>query len=204
GAVDLPGGRGGDTAHIDVVDRLGNVVAATPSGGWLQSSPAIPGFGFALGTRAQTMWLEPGLPNTLAPRKRPRTTLSPSIAHCADGRLFAFGSPGGDAQDQWGLQFFLGHSEKGLSMQDAADAPSFQSHHAPQSFWPRDGRPGLLEAEASHDPAVLEDLRQRGHTVRIAPAQSQGWPCAVRAGGTDAFLTAAATRRGGHCSAVVR
>src|SRR3546814_8164982 len=66
----------GDTCHIDVVDRWGNMVAATPSGGWFQSSPVVPGLGFSLSTRAQMFWLEEGLPSTLRPGRRPRTTLT--------------------------------------------------------------------------------------------------------------------------------
>ena len=77
----------GDTCHIDVIDRHGNMVAATPSGGWLQSSPVIPSLGFSLPTRAQMFWLEEGLPASLAPRKRPRSTLSPSLAH-RDGKPY--------------------------------------------------------------------------------------------------------------------
>ena len=70
----------GDTCHLDVIDRHGNMVAATPSGGWLQSSPVIPALGFCLSTRGQMFWLEEGKPASLAPGKRPRTTLSPSLA----------------------------------------------------------------------------------------------------------------------------
>ncbi len=101
--------RRGDTCHLDVVDRWGNMVAATPSGGWLQSSPVIPALGFPLGTRAQMFTVEPGLPATIAPGKRPRTTLTPSMA-LRDGEPYlAFGTPGGDQQDQWTLHFFLRH-----------------------------------------------------------------------------------------------
>src|SRR4029077_15030271 len=71
---------GADTCHIDVIDRHGNMVSATPSGGWLQSSPVVPGLGVPMGTRGQMFWLKLGLPNSLEPGKRPRTTLSPSLA----------------------------------------------------------------------------------------------------------------------------
>ena len=99
----------GDTCHLDVADRFGNLVAATPSGGWLQSSPVVPGLGFCLGTRAQMFALTPGLASSLAPGKRPRTTLTPGLA-LRDGQPYlAFGTPGGDQQDQWALQFFLNH-----------------------------------------------------------------------------------------------
>src|SRR5262249_7099715 len=93
----------GDTVHLDVVDRHGNLVSAPPSGGWLQSSPVITGLGFPLGTRAQMFWLDAEHPNALAPRKRPRTTLSPSLALRGGEPYLAFGTPGGDQQDQWTL-----------------------------------------------------------------------------------------------------
>jgi gamma-glutamyltranspeptidase/glutathione hydrolase len=125
---------GGDTAHIEVVDRRRNVVSAAPSGGWLQSSPVIPELGFPLGTRAQMFWLEEGLPNSLAPRKRPRTTLTPTIVVTDDGAVLGCGSPGGDAQDQWNLQFLLRHLVQGSPIHEAVVAPSFQSLHMPLSF----------------------------------------------------------------------
>src|SRR5260221_8865993 len=91
--------RRGDPGHLDVADRWGNMVAATPSGGWLQSSPVIPSLGFCLGTRAQMFTLDPGLPATIAPGKRPRTTLTPSLALRDGDPYLAFGTPGGDQQD---------------------------------------------------------------------------------------------------------
>ena len=99
----------GDTVHFDIIDKAGNMVSATPSGGWLQSSPVIPEIGFCLGSRAQMFWLEENHPGSLAPGKRPRTTLSPTMA-LRDGEPYlAWGSPGGDQQDQWITQFFLRH-----------------------------------------------------------------------------------------------
>lgn len=95
----------GDTVHLDVIDKWGNMVAATPSGGWLQSSPVIPGLGFPLNSRAQMFWLDEGLPTSLAPGRRPRTTLTPTLAE-KDGRGLVFGTPGGDQQDQWQLVWF--------------------------------------------------------------------------------------------------
>src|SRR5690606_10050632 len=90
------GASRGDTVHLDVIDRFGNIVSATPSGGWLQSSPTIPGLGFALGTRAQMFWLKPGLPSSLVPKKRPRTSLSVTLTF-RDGQPYgSFGTPGGD------------------------------------------------------------------------------------------------------------
>ena len=134
----------GDTVHFDIVDQAGNMVSATPSGGWLQSSPVIPELGFCLGTRAQMFWLEEGHPAALAPGKRPRTTLSPTLA-LRDGEPYlAWGSPGGDQQDQWTTQLFLRHVHAGMNLQEAIDAPAWHSEHFPISFWPRTARPGVL------------------------------------------------------------
>ena len=164
----------GDTCHIDVIDKDGNMVSATPSGGWLQSSPAIPKLGVCLGTRAQMFWLEEGLPGSLAPGKRPRTTLSPSFA-LRDGEPYMpFGTPGGDGQDQWTLIFFLRHILHGLNLQEAIDAPTFQSHHFPSSFFPRQAEPGRLVLEGRYPTRTLEELQRRGHLAETAGPWTQG------------------------------
>ncbi|HYZ43150.1 MAG TPA: gamma-glutamyltransferase family protein, partial [Stellaceae bacterium] len=124
GAVGIGEPTLGDTCHVDVVDRWGNMVSATPSGGWLQSSPVIPELGFCLGTRVQMFWLEDGLPASLAPGKRPRTTLSPSLAFRNGEPYLAFGTPGGDQQDQWSLLMFLHHVHHGMNLQEAIDCPA--------------------------------------------------------------------------------
>jgi gamma-glutamyltranspeptidase/glutathione hydrolase len=97
----------GDTTHLDAIDREGNMVAATPSGGWIPSSPVIAGLGFPLGTRGQMFYLNPERPNALAPRKRPRATLTPSLVTRDGEPWMVFGTPGGDCQDQWTVH---GHS----------------------------------------------------------------------------------------------
>jgi gamma-glutamyltranspeptidase/glutathione hydrolase len=194
---------GGDTSHIDVVDRHHNVVSATPSGGWLQSSPVIPELGFPLGTRAQMFWLEQGLPNSLASGKRPRTTLTPTIVVTDDGAVIGCGSPGGDAQDQWTAQLLLRHLGQGRSLQDAIDAPMFNSLDMPLSFWPRGRRPGVVQLEANWNEDVIAELRRRGHEVELVPAQSLGWPCAVRAD-PSGIVSAAASVRGRNGAAAVR
>jgi gamma-glutamyltranspeptidase/glutathione hydrolase len=193
----------GDTCHVDVVDRWGNLVSATPSGGWLQSSPVVPGLGFAMPTRAQMFWLEPGLPNSLAPGKRPRTTLSPALAVRDDGTGFAFGTPGGDQQDQWTVPFLLRHLLGGLDLQAAIDAPAWHSSHVPGSFYPRDhDRLGLV-AESRLGADVLSALSARGHAVQDAGPWSLGRLSAagVRA---DGMLVAAANPRGMQGYAVGR
>jgi gamma-glutamyltranspeptidase/glutathione hydrolase len=194
----------GDTCHVDVVDRHGNLVAATPSGGWLQSSPVVPGLGFCLGTRAQMLWLEEGLASSLRPGARPRTTLSPSLALRDGEPRLAFGTPGGDAQDQWTLQFFLAHARFGLDLQAAVDTPSFQSDHFPSSFWPRRAAPGKLVVEAGHDPATVAGLRRRGHLVEVADPWSLGRTCAAGRDPVTGFLLAAANPRGRQAYAVGR
>ena len=168
------GGTRGDTVHFDIVDQAGNMVSATPSGGWLQSSPVIPELGFCLGTRAQMFWLDEGHPAALAPGKRPRTTLSPTLA-LRDGEPYlAWGSPGGDQQDQWITQFFLRHVHAGMNLQEAIDAPAWHSEHFPSSFWPRTARPGVLVVEGRVPKKTVAELERRGHIVEVGPDWSEG------------------------------
>jgi len=184
----------GDTVHFDIVDRFGNMVAATPSGGWLQSSPTIPSLGFCLGTRAQMFVLDEEHPAALAPGKRPRSTLSPTLA-LRDGRPYlAWGTPGGDQQDQWIPQMFLRHLHAGLNLQESIDAPAWHTEHFASSFWPRNARPGVLVVEGRMPSATIQELRRRGHLVEIGPDWSEGRLVAA-ARDTDR-LRAAANPRG--------
>ncbi|MBO0832094.1 MAG: gamma-glutamyltransferase, partial [Actinobacteria bacterium] len=192
----------GDTCHLDVADRFGNMVAATPSGGWLQSSPAIPGLGFCLGTRAQMFALTPGLANSIAPRRRPRTTLTPSLALRGGEPYLAFGTPGGDQQDQWTLGFFLNHAVHGMNLQEAIDAPAFHTDHFPSSFYPRLSQPRSLAVESRVGDDVIAGLRARGHVVDVRPPWSLGRISAVAR--RDGFLYAAANPRGMQGYAVGR
>jgi gamma-glutamyltranspeptidase/glutathione hydrolase len=145
----------GDTCHLDVADRHGNLVSATPSGGWLHGSPIVPGLGFCLGTRAQMFWLTAGLPNSLEPRKRPRTTLTPTLVLRDGDPYMAIGTPGGDMQDQWSLSALLGHLHFGRDLQAAIDAPSFHTNHLPSSFHPRELRLNELEIEERAGDATI-------------------------------------------------
>jgi gamma-glutamyltranspeptidase/glutathione hydrolase len=164
----------GDTVHFDIIDQAGNMVSATPSGGWLQSSPVIPELGFCLGTRAQMFWLDETHPAALMPGKRPRTTLSPTLA-LRDGEPYlAWGSPGGDQQDQWTTQFFLRHVHAGMNLQESIDAPAWHSEHFPISFWPRTSRPGVLVIESRVPEKTIKTLRARGHEVEVGPGWSEG------------------------------
>ncbi len=190
------GPRDGDTTHIDVVDRHGNLVSATPSGAWAQSSPMLPSVGFCLGTRGQMFHVRRGHPNAPAPGKRPRTTLTPSLAELRDGRWLVFGTPGGDCQDQWTLLLFLAIADAGLDPQAACDAPLLKVAHLPNSFHPREARPGAVELEAGWPDEVVSGLEERGHGVTVGPA-TQG-RCSVIEVGIDGGLTEAISRRQGH------
>jgi gamma-glutamyltranspeptidase/glutathione hydrolase len=164
----------GDTVHFDIVDRAGNMISSTPSGGWLHSSPVIPDLGFCLGTRGQMFWLEEGHPASLAPGKRPRSTLTPTLA-LRDGEPYlAWGSPGGDQQDQWITQFFLRHVHAGMNLQDSIDAPAWHTEHFLSSFWPRTARPGVLVVEGRVPKATQDELKARGHKLETGPDWSEG------------------------------
>jgi gamma-glutamyltranspeptidase/glutathione hydrolase len=164
----------GDTVHVDVVDQAGNMFTATPSGGWLQSSPVIPALGWPLGSRAQMFWLEEGLPASLEPGKRPRSTLSVGMAWRDGAPYLSWGTPGGDQQDQWNAQVFVRHANFGMNLQEAIDAPAWHIEHFPASFWPRAARPGVVVIEDRVPQATIDELRRRGHLVETGPAWSEG------------------------------
>jgi len=194
GSADAAAIPAGDTCHLDVADKFGNLVSATPSGGWLQSSPVVPGLGFCLGTRGQMFTLTAGLASTLAPGRRPRTTLSPGLA-LRDGEPYlAFGTPGGDQQDQWTMGFFLNHVLFGMNLQEAIDAPAFHTDHFPSSFYPRGSVPRSLTVEERVGPDVVTALRAHGHEVTVSPAWSLGRISAVMR--DRGFVYAAANPRG--------
>lgn len=186
----------GDTCHIDVVDQWGNMVSATPSGGWLQSSPAIPELGFCLGSRLQMTWLEDGAPSTLTPGKRPRTTLTPTLV-LRDGKpVVALGSPGGDQQDQWQLLYLLRTIVGGYSPQQAVDAPALHTISIPGSFWPRTWTPGGAVVEDRLGEDVIAGLEARGHVITRAGDWALGRLSAVVSEPETGLLKAAANPRG--------
>ncbi|HWI26655.1 MAG TPA: gamma-glutamyltransferase family protein [Stellaceae bacterium] len=205
-AVDARGRSVGDTCHLDIIDRWGNMISATPSGGWLHSSPAIPELGFALGTRMQMFWLEEGLPLSLAPGRRPRSTLTPSFALKSGEPYMAFGTPGGDQQDQWSLLLFLHHVDHGMNLQEAIDCPAFHTEHMPSSFWPRAAKPGFLALEGRFPAATVAELRRRGHQVQLGEDWSEGRlsACAAEKTPEGTVLKAGANPRGMQGYAVGR
>lgn len=176
-----PWGKG--TTHVDVADAQGNMVAATPSGAWLKSSELVAKLGFPLSVRLLTFYLDPPHhPNVIGPRKRPRTTISPSLATRNGKAWMAFGSMGGDQQDQWQLQFFLNRLLFDMPLQDAIEAPKFSSEHFPGFFAPHVGVPNFVRIEDRVGPHVLDALRRKGHNVEAAPGWSEGF---IGAAGQD-------------------
>jgi gamma-glutamyltranspeptidase/glutathione hydrolase len=192
----------GDTVHVDVADKDGNMVSATPSGGWLHGSPVIPALGWPLGTRAQMFWLEEGLPSSLRPGTRPRTTLSPGLALREGKPWLAWGTPGGDQQEQWAFHVFLRHVERGLNLQEAIDAPEFHTDHLISSFYPRGFVRKSLDVEGRFAEEVVDELRGRGHDVTVMPDWSLGRVTAVESEAGQ--LRAAANPRGMQGYAVGR
>lgn len=196
-ATTLPWGvYTGDTTHVDVVDRWGNLFAATPSGGWIPSSPVIEGLGFPLGTRGQMFYLDERHPNALAPGKRPRTTLTPSLALKSGRPWLAFGTPGGDQQDQWTLQFFLNVVDFGMDLQEALEAPTVHTAHFPGSFYPHRAFPGRAHVEGRIAPQVRTALEALGHEIRVDGDWSHGQVTAVAFDTASGVLSGAASPRG--------
>jgi gamma-glutamyltranspeptidase/glutathione hydrolase len=185
----------GDTTHTCAMDVQGNMMAATCSGGWIPSSPVVPGVGFPMGTRGQMFFLDPHRANVVAPHKRPRTTLTPSLV-LKDGKPFmVFGTPGGDQQDQWTLQFFLNHVDFGMNLQEAIDEPTFHSIHFPSSFYPREAKAGGVVVEGRIPEATRKELEARGHKVRAVGDWINGRVMAVRLDEGSGVLSGAVSPR---------
>jgi len=207
GPRELVGARrtyAGDTTHLDVVDAEGNMFAATPSGGWIPTSPVIPELGFPLGTRGQQFYLDPSHPDALAPGKRPRTTLTPSLAMRDGQPWMVFGTPGGDQQDQWSLQFFLNVVDFGMDLQAAVDAPTFHSQHFPSSFYPHGAYPKRVVVEGRIPGPVREELAAMGHDVQVTGDWANGQVTAVRFDRATGLIEGAASPRGMSAYAIGR
>jgi gamma-glutamyltranspeptidase/glutathione hydrolase len=124
-------------------------------------------------------WLEEGHPASLAPGKRPRSTLSVGMALRDGAPYMSWGTPGGDQQDQWNCQFFLRHaslrsSRPRMNLQEAIDAPAWHIEHFPTSFWPRNARPGVLVVEGRMPKSTIKELERRGHKVEVGADWSEG------------------------------
>jgi len=187
---------GAGTIHVTAADRAGNMIAVTASGGWIPSSPVIDALGFPLGSRMQTFYLDEHHPNALMPGKRPRTTLSPSLAMVEGEPHLAFGTPGGDQQDQWTLQFFLNVVDFGMDLQAAIEAPKFSTPHFPSTFYPHNNRPGVLRIEDRVPENVRDALAGRGHEIEVRPSWSEGHVLAVQLNRKTGVLSGGADPRG--------
>jgi gamma-glutamyltranspeptidase/glutathione hydrolase len=186
----------GDTTHLDAIDAQGNMIACTPSGGWIQSSPVIEGLGFPLGTRGQMFYLNANRPNALAPHKRPRATLTPSLVTKDGAPYMVFGTPGGDSQDQWTLQFFLNYVDFGMTIQEALDAPTVHSDHFPSSFYPRQAFPLRVSAENRIPAEVIQELERRGHDVHLVDGWVHGKVMGIRLDQENGVILGGAAPKG--------
>ncbi len=167
---------GPGTVHVDAVDAKGNMASFTPSGAWISSAEVIEPLGFPLSVRMMTFYLAPAHhPNVVAPGKRPRTTLTPSMAFRNGKPWMAFGTMGGDNQGQWLLQFFLCRAAFGMSIPEAIEAPRLSSEHTPGFFTPHASEPNRVRIEPRFGAKVLDELRRRGHDLDVAPDWSEGF-----------------------------
>ena len=192
----------GDTVHLEVVDGMGNMLSATPSGAWIRTSPLVPGLGFCIGTRGQMLHLDRNHVERLEPGKKPSTTLTPSLVMREDRPYMVFGTPGGDAQDQWTLQFFLNHVDFGMNVQLALDQPTVHSRHFPGSFWPHAAYPGRVHIEPRIPEEVRKGLEEKGHEVVVSRPWSHGRCLAIRYDPETGIMFGGASPRTGETYAI--
>src|SRR5213594_2069446 len=186
-----------DTSYVAVVDGAGNGFSATPSDPNVDS-PVVPGVGCVVSPRGSQGWLDPQHPSVVAPGKRPRLTPAPAMAFTG-GRLFmAFGTPGGDVQQQAMLQVFLNVTVFGMEPQAAVEAPRLASRSFPDSFWPHAMAPGKVEIERRIPRETREALGALGHVVAEWPEFEwrAGAVCVVRVGPDGTRWAGADPRRG--------
>jgi gamma-glutamyltranspeptidase/glutathione hydrolase len=188
---------GAGTVHVDAIDAKGNMASFTPSGAWIKSAEVIGPLGFPLSSRMMTFYLAPAHhPNVVAPGKRPRTTLTPSLAFKGGKPWMTFGTMGGDNQGQWLLQFFLYRAAFGMPLQDAIEAPRLSTEHFPGFFSPHQGEPNRVRIEARFGAKVIDELRRRGHDIDVAPDWTEGFVSGAQLDQDAGLLEAACDPRG--------
>lgn len=188
---------GAGTVHVDAVDAKGNMASFTPSGAWIKSAEVIGSLGFPLSSRMMTFYLAPAHhPNIVAPGKRPRTTLTPSLAFKGGKPWMTFGTMGGDNQGQWLLQFFLYRAAFGMTLQEAIEAPRLSTEHFPGFFSPHQGEPNRVRIEPRFGAKVIDELRRRGHDVDVAPDWSEGFVSGAQLDEASGLLEAGCDPRG--------
>ncbi len=158
--------RASDTTCVNVIDKDGNLFSATPSGAWL---PAVVAgdTGVLMGQRLQSALTDPNSPNVVAPGKRPRITLTPTIVVKNGEPFMVLSTPGGDNQDQALLQVLLNIIEFGMNPQEAVEGPRFDTQHYVSSFDDHEFLPGSLNVESRVDQKTIEELKTRGHKVKV-------------------------------------
>ena len=139
--------------------------------------------------------LTPGHPNSLEPGKRPRTTLTPGMAFKNGKPWMAFGSPGGDCQDQWALQYFLNVADFNMDFQEAADAPSFHTSHFKNSFYPRNASVGVVYIEEDISMDEMLKLQRKGHQLHILNRNNNGMLNAVQINQATGVIEGAASAK---------
>jgi gamma-glutamyltranspeptidase/glutathione hydrolase len=187
---------GADTSHVSVIDREGNVFAATPSDPSFDT-PVIPGTGLCPSSRGSQSWADPAHASSVAPGKRPRLTPMAALAVLPDGGPMPIGTPGGDVQAQAILQVLLNMTVFGMNPQQAVEAPRFASYSFPDSFEPHAYSPGLLYVEDRVPQSVRDGLAARGHEVAEWPAfvWRAGAVCLQRRDSTSGVIAAGADAR---------
>jgi len=175
------GGGGPDTSYVCALDAAGNAFSATPSDAGLYA-PLVPGLGIVVSHRGVQFWNEPGHPQAIAPRRRPRLTPNPAMLMSGGRVLMPFGCPGEDAQCQAMVQVVCGVVDFGLNVQAAIELPRVISRSFPSSFHPHGYHPGELHVEARIAPEVRGKLAAAGHRIVDLPAwaNTTAMVCAVR------------------------
>lgn len=158
--------RANDTTCVNVVDKEGNMFSATPSGAWL---PAVVAgdTGVLMGQRLQSSLTDANSPNVVAPGKRPRITLTPTLVLKGGEPFMVLSTPGGDNQDQALLQVLLNIIEFGMNPQEAVEAPRFDTQHYVSSFDDHEFLPGSLNVESRVGLKAIQELSQKGHKVKV-------------------------------------
>jgi gamma-glutamyltranspeptidase/glutathione hydrolase len=165
--------RANDTTCVNVIDKDGNLFSATPSGAWL---PAVVAgdTGVLMSQRLQAALTEKDHPNVVAPGKRPRITLTPTLVLRKGEPFMVLSTPGGDNQDQALLQVLLNIIEFGMNPQEAVEAPRFDTQHYVSSFDAHEFLPGTLNIEARIDEKVKAQLEEWGHKIKVQTAWGTG------------------------------
>jgi gamma-glutamyltranspeptidase/glutathione hydrolase len=194
--VERAAAGGHDTSHVSVIDREGNVFAATPSDPSFDT-PVIPGTGLCPSSRGSQSWADPSHPSCVAPGKRPRLTPMAALALLPDGSPMPIGTPGGDVQAQAILQVLLNMTVFDMNAQQAVEAPRFASYSFPDSFEPHSYSPGLLYVERRVPQAARDGLASRGHEIAEWPefVWRAGAVCVQRADRSSGVISAGADPR---------